>query len=64
MSQQFVMRLFANFERGPLLTFELETLCSLLLIVLFGGIESTSIAYFLVGVSPSFCATQNSLRHP
>ena len=69
MPQRFVMRLFtgfecADFERGPLLTFESATLCSLILIVLFREIEFASAAHFLVGVFQSFRARQNSLHHP
>ena len=44
MPQQFVLRLFVNlectdFEKCQLLTFESATLCSLLLVVSFGGAE-------------------------
>ena len=59
MPQQFVLKLFfgfecADFEKGPLLTFEPATLRYFLLVVPFGGAESASTAHFLVGVSPSF----------
>ena len=69
MPQQFVVRLFvgfeyADFERSPLLRFELTTLCSLLLVVLFGRAESASAAHFLISVSPFFRARQNSLCYP
>ena len=62
------MRLFASFEcadleRSPLLTFKPETFHSLLLVVLFGKEESTSVAHFLIGISPFFHARQNSLHH-
>ena len=63
------MRLFANFERvdfkrGSLLTFELATLRSLLLVVPFGGTKSTYATHFLIGIFSFFRARQNSLRHP
>ena len=69
MLQQFVVRFFtgfecADFERGPLLTFEPATLRSLLLIVLFGETEFASVTHFHVDVFPSFRPRQNSLRHP
>ena len=57
MPQQFVVRLFVNFEcvdfeRGSLLTFELATPCSFLLVVLFSITEFVLIAHFLIGISP------------
>lgn len=55
---------YADFERGPLLTFEPTTLRSFLLVIPFGKVESASATHFLVGVSPSFRARQNSLHHP
>ena len=68
MPQRFILRLFAgfkcaDFKRGPLLTFESATLRSLLLVISFGGTESTSAAHFLVSVFLSFRARQISLCH-
>lgn len=56
MPQLFIVRLFASFEcadfeKGPLLTFEPVALRFLLLVVSFGDIEFVSTAHFLVGVS-------------
>ena len=67
--QQFILRLFvsfecADFERGPLLTFESAILRSLLLVVSFGGVEFASAVHFLIGISPSFHTRKNSIRHP
>lgn len=63
------MGLFAGFEcadfmRGPQLTFKPTTFHFLALVVLFSEAEFASAAHFLIGVSPFFRTSQNSLRHP
>ena len=69
MPQQFVLRLFigfkcVDFKKSPLLTFEPAIIRSLLLVVPFGDVESTSTIHFLVGVSPLFRTRKNNLSHP
>lgn len=64
MSHQSVLRLFAGFEvaefeRGPMMTFGLATLHSLLWVALFSEAKTTSVDHSLAGVFPYFHTRQS-----